>query len=540
MALVFPNVSVLSLAQESRFFDAGFNYSNSQTITINGLLTDLAQEQGVSGVWTGIQGLINTISNNTNFQPLILNGYNFGSGRIQNISFSAGNDVKTKSYTASLVVANTGSLVNFTGFYYSGIDISQFEFLQSFDEQYDFTRKENGGYSYNHSANIRFNSGAAGTLNAIGAAQNLVKTLFTGSNLGFAFYSGYTNKAGKRFYRESYNQIDNSCSFNETFDFDSYSGSYSVIRTNKYDLSQQGVITVTENGNIKGIIDPTFNSASAALNMEVQTSYSRCNSIFGFYAPQGSLPLLPSPIVKSYTIDSFNNNFGYNIGFTNQIDNSGMYFWSYTQSIDYVEGIARVKEVGSILGDGVNRSIAYNNALNAFNNVVVPSVYNRAGILYANEINPIPATYFIETQDRSFAPAKGLINYTYNFTNESIINGTNGVKRIDSRVGNGNPVYLYGKFGIFNNKEIVQDERTSTLGNQSYEMELRGERNVPLSDYLFNAVTQLNNTISTGVPDNIAYFIENASYNFRPNQNLVSVTAQTVYNQIADKTLVLK
>jgi len=540
MALVFPNVSLLSLNQESRFLDAGFNYSNSQTITINGLLIDLAQSQGISGVWTGIQGLINTVANDTNFQPLILNGYNFGSGRIQNIAFSPGIDVKTKSYTASLLVSNTGSLTNFTGFYYSGIDISNFQYLQSFNEDYAFTRKENGGYSYNHSAAIRFNSGSAATLNAIGAAKSLATTLFTGSNLGFAFYSGYTNKAGKRFYRESYNLIDNSCNFDETFDFDSYSGTYSVIRTNKYELSEAGIITVVENASIKGIIDPTFDAGSAAINVEEAGAYARCNTLYGLYAPPNAYPLIASPLVHNLTIDPFNNQFAYTLGFTNQINESGSYFWNYTQSIDYVDGIAKAKEVGEVIGDGANRSVSYNNAYTAFTGVVLPGIYGRAGVFYSNEINPVPNAYFIETQDRSFSPMQGVIRYAYNFTNESVVNGTNGIKRIDARVGGNNPVYLYGRFGIINSREVIQDEQTSTLGDQTYEVALRGERTVPLATYLTNATTQLNNIIASGIPTNIAYFIEDAAYSFRPNENLVSVSAKAVYNQTATKSLNLK
>lgn len=541
MALSFPNVSLLSFVQDSRFFDAGFNYSNSQRLTVNGILLDLINSQGVSGIWTGVNGLVNTVAVNTNFQPLILNGVNFGSGRIQNLSFSPGIDVQTKTYTADLIVSTTGSLTNLTGFYYSGLDISNFQFLQSFSEAYDFTRKENGGYSYTHNATIAFNSGDAGTLNAIGAAKALAKTLFTGSNLGFAFYSGYTNKAGKRFYTESYNLIDNSCSFNETFDFDSYSGTYSVIRTNRYELTEEGVINISENANIKGIIDPTFDAAGTALKMEADGAFARCSGLYLSYAPGGSYPLLSTPIVQSYVTDSFNNNLGYTLGYTNQINNSGAYLWNYTQQIDLVDGIVRASEVGQIQGDGANRSISYQNALDAFTNVVTPGVYGRMGTFYASEINPTPAVYFIETQQQSHSPIKGIISYTYAFTNESIINGSNGVKRIDVKVGGPEPVYLYGRFSIVNSKEIVQDEQQQTLGDMIYDMTIRGERTIPLSVYLANATTQFNNLLGSGVPLNsIAFYISEAGYAYEPNTSVVNVSLRTPYNEPAVRTINLK
>lgn len=541
MALNFPNVSLLSLVQDSRFFDAGFNYSTSKRLTVNGVLLDLINSQGVSGIWTGLNGLVNTVGLNLNFQPLILNGVNFGSGRIQNLSFSPGIDVQTKTYTADLLVSDTGSLTNFTGFYYSGIDISNFQYLQDFSEDYNFTRKENGGYAYTHSASIRFNSGSAASLNAIGAAKALVKTLFTGSNLGFAFYSGYTNKAGKRFYTENYNLIDNACSFNETFDFDSYSGTYSVLRTNKYDLTEAGLITVTEVANIKGIIDPTFETASAALKAEAGGAFSRCSGVYSLYAPGGSYPLLATPLVQSYVMDFFNNNLGYTLGYTTQINNSGLYFWDYTQQIDLTEGIVKAREAGQIQGDGANRSIAYGNAVTAFTGVVLPGLYGRMGAFYLSEINPTPATYFIETQQQAYSPMKGLVTYDYSFTNESVINGTNGTKRIDVKVNGENPVYLYGKFSIVNGREIIQDEQQSTLGDVTYDMTLKGEKILPLSSYLADAKAQLNNLLVSGAPPgNIAFYISEAGYSFSPNSNTVSVSMRTPFNKGAAKSVDLK
>jgi hypothetical protein len=134
MSLVFPNVSLLGLSQESRFFDAGFHYSTTKNINIQGLVIDLTNSFGISGIWTGQEGITKVIQSAQDYQNLILNGVSFGSGKINSISFSPGLDVRTKTYNASLIIQDSGNLFNLTGFFYSGINLSQFQYLEDFSE----------------------------------------------------------------------------------------------------------------------------------------------------------------------------------------------------------------------------------------------------------------------------------------------------------------------------------------------------------------------------------------------------------------------
>ena len=82
MPLNFPNVSVLGVDHNLRFFDAGFQYASSKRLSIGGSMLDLIVGFGITGIWTGEEGVLATIRNNQNYQALILNGVNFGSGRI--------------------------------------------------------------------------------------------------------------------------------------------------------------------------------------------------------------------------------------------------------------------------------------------------------------------------------------------------------------------------------------------------------------------------------------------------------------------------
>jgi hypothetical protein len=525
MALDFPNVEVLGINQEARFFDHGTNFSNIQKISLRGNVIDLLRTQGVTGIWSGSEGILATEYNNTNFQALIVNGYNFGTGRIVNMSFSPGVDVQTKSYSANLLLYNSGNLFTFSGTFYSGIRIQNFQYLQGFSEDYNFTRKRNLGYSYSHSANIRLNSGI-GTLQSIPEAKLIAQTLFTGSNLGLQFYSGFTNVAGKRFYTESYDLINNNCSFNETFDFDDYDGGgkYSATRVNSFQLDQNGEITVTENAIIRGIIYPTYQNAVSAIAGEMTGAYFRCNNLFGIYAPPASTPFINSPISQGRTFDLFNNVLTYTVTFSNKPDNFGPYFWDYTDNIQRTNGILTVTEEGTIRGKNENRNTAYTNAYNAWTTVIKPALNTRVGQFFIGAPTTgidQTATFFVETAKDSYSPFKSQVSYSYQFSNEQFLPGTNGVKKIYVDQKDNYSLYHYNTLGIFNVDTIVQNDYQSTLGSRTISMRAVGERICRMTDYFPSVIAGLN----LYIPGGTIFAITNLSYSFTPDENVFDLNA---------------
>lgn len=530
MPLNFPNVSLLSLNQESLFFDAGFNYSNRKSLTAQGTINDLTNSFGISGIWTGQEGILNTIKNNSNFNSLILNGYNFGTGRILNFNFDVDRDVQFKTYTVSLEIFETGNLFNLTGNYYSGIDTSNFQFLQNFNESYSFQKLENGGYSSNRSANIQFNSGL-GNLNAINSAKLLAKTLFTGNNLGFAFYSSYTSRVGRRIYNETYNSIDNSCSFSENFTFNNDSGTYSVLRTNSFDINENGIINVAENATIKGIETPTFDKAAQALDIELSGSFNRCNELYSIYAPASAENLINSRIRDGRTYDIFNNNLGYDVAYSNDRSNSGLYFWNYTQQVTYSDGIALLNENGTVIGRGGNRITSFNNAKNGYG-FIKSGVKSRADEFYLNNVGS-PSTNFIDGQSVGYSPYQGQITYNFDFSNEVTYTGFSGIKRIEVSDSNNSPIYSYAKYDIFNFKQIVQDQQNATQGQKSIQVNLIGERGVELPVYLENAKQIINSNLPSGVD----IYINGANYTFDELNNSANVSVNWNYNRTGIKTI---
>lgn len=528
MPLSFPNVSLLGLSQDSRFFDAGFQYAANRRLTIQGNLIDLTNSIGISGIWDGGQGIISTVANQNNYQDFNINGISFGSGKVESITFDAGLDVRTKSYQAVIDIQNSGNLFNLTGFFYSGIDISSFQYLNAFSENYDFNKKLNGGYSYSHSAGIQFSSGV-GQLNAIQAAQNLARTLFTGSNLGLAFYSGYTNKQGKRFIEESYNLIDNSVAFSEIFDFDNDLGNYSAIRTNSIDFDEAGVIHATERGNIRGIENPNYQKALAGLSLELTGAYYRCSGAAVAYIPSGAL-LLPYPTSQGRTYDLFNNSLSYEINFDNNRNNSGTYFWDYTQQVSRQDGIGTINENGTVIGRGENRIFAFTAAQNGFVEVK-NNIAGRTTSLFSSSFGL--SSNFQEKKRETSSPYQGRISYEYEYSNDSSLISNSGIRRKQVSVASNLPVYVYNKVGIFNYKEIAQNDYQSSVGSTTISMIIEGDKTVGLSDFLVTGLAEKSNR----APNGNNQYIGDINYSYDPNNNTLNSHLTWIYNLPAVQTI---
>lgn len=528
MPLAFPNVAVLGTTQDSRFFEAGFEYASFRRISIQGLVTDLTETFGITGVWNGQQGILNTISNIYNYQDLYINGHSFGSGRLESISFDAGNDVRTKGYQASLLIYNSGNLFNFTGLYYSGIDISNFQYLQSFQEDYSFDHKLNGGYSYTHNANIQFISGCIG-LNAIEAAQAVARTLFTGSNLGFAFYPGYTNKQGKRYFTEVYNTLNNDCVFQERFDFDADDGDYSAIYTTAVQLDERGVVTTTEQGIIRGITNPNYQNALSAIATQLTGSYYRCSGASSYYFSGSSL-LKRSPITQGRIIDIFDNNIGYTVVFDNNPNNSGIYFWNYTQETARQDGIGTITEQGEVIGRGENTIIAFNNAQNGFVGIKA-GISGRMSSLFSSTFGSYSG--FLQNKQEGYAPVQSRVNYSQQYSNDPTLVSNTGIRRIVVTDNTNKSVYIYNKINIVNYAEIAQDDFQSTPQSTTMTVALEGDKTVGLTQFLAAAVAQINSRIPIGNDR----FIGDCSYSFAPNDNTSNVNLTWIYNKGAVKTI---
>ncbi len=524
MALYFDKVSLLALNQEFKSLGAGFNYSNTKTFTMEGIVNDLHNVVGVSGILSGIAHITDEFYS---YQTIVLNGINFGSGRVLSLNFNASNDVQLNRYTASVSTFNNGDLSNLTGPLYSSVNTSNWLLLDNFTESYNFTRKENGGYSYIHNANIQFFQGPT-NINALDAAKALAQSLFVGSPaLGVDFYAGFTEKVGKRFYTETYDVVNNACAFQETFDFDADDGNYSFIYTDTIELQANGIVNVTENGIIKGIVSPNFSSAKEGFDAQFNGAITRCqDAITNYtYGNNAYASLKTTPISQNINYNLFIGEISYAVAFTNDPKYYNTYFWTYTTEQAQQDGYYIASENGSIIGRADNRPDAYDNA-KAGAATAIAGIGTR---ILAFE--PSLSTSFYQIgRTRSDSPFKGIVNYSAQYSAKpSLLIGT--TNKVDVVVEDNASVYQYNKFGIFNVGNILQNAESSLPKTRTVNLIVYGQSSQELNTY---------RTIINGIINNYKLtdgIVTNCNYSYSPNNNIMTCNAEWVAAGDADTSI---
>ena len=114
----FNNATLLTYNKRFEFLGNTTRFKSVKDLTVQGLLLDLTNSDGVSGI---IAQLRVFQTDNDNWQDIVLNGYGFGKGIITKVDFSEGNDIRTKTYTVSISIPETGDFSSLTTGDYSNI-----------------------------------------------------------------------------------------------------------------------------------------------------------------------------------------------------------------------------------------------------------------------------------------------------------------------------------------------------------------------------------------------------------------------------------
>lgn len=494
----FNGVRILSYSHENRFFGDLFRYGTRKSVSIEGSLLDLQNNSGVSiYLVTGQNNLLGQ-----DYTPININGVNFGSGRLLNVSFPEGQDIQEKIYNAELEIFLTGNLYNLTGNYYQGINPNNFHLLENLNESFSYSQNSQGEKQFVHSVSLRAYSGSG---DALTFAKLIASGLKDAVNVT-GLFSGYNNVGKKKYITENINKISNEYGFTETYIVNKESGNYSVNFIHSLNLEDNGFITVTENGNIKGLTS-TWSDTYNGINSEIAQSLGRCSGLFQNYAPS-TYSLKSKPITLAKELNEFDNTANYSITYTNDFSLRTGFSWTYTNDIRKVQNIVNVSEQGQILGWGRTPSEKFSAALNGYNQIKggvegrVTSLYNTAGTLL-KLFRPVN----VET---SYSEFVGTVNYAVEYTNDANYVFDPFIKTVETSITDNEPVRHINIYEIVNVGELVQPMNLRTLGQRSLQMNVIGKRNAVLQHYTNFARNWANRYIPSGSD----VFINEASYSY--------------------------
>lgn len=552
MAINFSNCSVLSYNSQNVFFGNNISrYKTVKNLSIKGIVGDLFNWSGVKPVVSGISELLQS---SVDFQPIILNSYNFGNGKITSWNFSEGQDhwVRESEFTCEVEIFESGNLEALTGAFYGNFGqllaepAVGIQFLDSMEENFSFNQGKNNLIEAEHTLNIKFISGDDNT-SPITKARYLAAQIFSSGTLDYSpsgallatgllftlyFPSGLVTGdiiPNKRYFNESYNLVDYSCNFSEKYYYDPTTNkNWFVEVAHSCQTDENGITNLTENGSIKGLVIPTWAAAISGYNEQQVNIFDRCNSVFTSYVGTGGYLLINQPIQQGSTFNKFAGTLDYSYQFTNNpMMNSG-YSWIYNITVDVNNEIVTVSEQDTIVGMGkINTAAKYNNAVSGFN-IVSTGILSRISGAYSGAISPTKNLKKISANSEN-SPYKGTVGATNTYSDDPSLIFNGAINKKNVVVNDTKPSFIWGDFFIAGTeatqgRELLQNGSNTNLGAKNINITYNYDRSLGQSaaSTLFSLFkTDVNNLTSSLPTDHFTsecnFSIEETSNTFQGN-----------------------
>lgn len=515
----FNNVRILGYSHSSNFFGEDvFRFRSDKNLSIQGTLLDLT---GANKVSSGIWNEMNLLSNFSDYEPVVINGVTFGSGRMESLTFEPGQDIDSKDYSATLSVYVTGNLFNLTGEFYTGIDISNYRYINDLAEDFSY---DTVGDEKTYTQRIAISCFSGNGINPLDLAKNIAENLFSVNSItGLISDYNYVNSNPK--YTESIDLINNSYQVDKTVTIGNESGDYSVTRTHSVSLGEDGYVTVEEKGEIKGIknSDP-WTAAITGTNKEVETSYPRCSGVFNVYNDSPSAELNQKILSLSKNLNRFSDSISYSVLYSNDKRNKFIDGASHEQTSEVSQnenGLYEVNLRGTVLGWGLNHLQKFEAAKTAFNNDVKPFFNNIVRLaLQKNATTFLP--WKVLSSSVSYSQFNGSVSYDYTYTTDYSYKA--GIfKKEEVDISDTYKNNIINRYGIFNQSEIIQKSSIYSMSSRNLSLTLIGKRGVLYETYLTRARDIINGYIPGESLLALDVYIKEIDYTFNPNRNTLNV-----------------
>jgi hypothetical protein len=510
--MVFDNVKLMSYSHQSRFLGGdSVLIGIVKTIEITGYILDLTNSRGVSKIVSDVRAIRTMLSQ---FQDIILNGQNFGRGKATSFSVDSGNWVRTTQYQATFEILQEIPLGGTSSGDFSSINLNgrKLHLLKDLTESFsiDFD-KNNKILNGTHSIDLQFN-GLNSNSDLLADASFLASILLSTLPGDFveSTYIYRTNSITSN--SENYNLIDGRCGFVKTFTYNNEDTTkqYSVERENNISINIDGIVEVFENIRIKAEDRGDYETIIVnAIKTEKNTAYSRCLSLFNKYKTKLNLDatafnLINIPREHTNTIDRFNGTGSLNIIFDNdkkrlETDFSIERSLTLSRTEEY---IWTVSETGSVTGKGkIGSAERYQRAQNGWATQVKPGIENRVSTFYYTASDQTSGTPIFIRKTVSKNQYNGLINYTYEYSDDPKIN-LDGKKITISRNDTGLPP-IFKDFVVPNNTYVLkQNMGYVNMGTHTVTVELNaGCDNSTQQSQSFNGFSYFNEMRSLAILD---------------------------------------
>ena len=495
----FTEAQLLSYSSQNKFLSEGeFRYGSTKMLSIESFIDVRVSNADASGVKESQEKLMQAISGAHDFEKIIVNGHDFGYGRITSIDSESAqswdiNQIRMGKHTFGIEISDSGenNLYNMTGDYFTGLKekFSKHHLLENFDENFSFNFEGGDAYSYDHSVSAKYFSGAEVT-DPIEEAKSLAEGIFE-QDPSFGFLSsqksGFYHLDGKKYFTETYDLQTNNCSFSKHFECKSrygFNDPFSSAITHSLRCDEGGLITVSERGEVVGLDDDggseLYDSALDGMNALIDGSFNRCTGVFsgysGFYENDYANDLNATYLTLQKTLDKTSSNLTYDVSYNNSPGLSGAIGQHvYTLSLEAANnGVRNVSEngtVSSFASRGEQDPVSLYNSMSIDNN----SKY-RCGNFYSGIVTNRRNEYDFFQKDRFNLTESSIdyqcsgkkVSYTKNFTDDPSIIKTNNISKMDISTSDVFKIETTNAFFIPNQqKEILHRRGITNLASRN-------------------------------------------------------------------------
>jgi hypothetical protein len=471
--MIFNNVSVLGYKHENKFFgEKSLSYASLKTFSIRGYILDLTSANGVDKI---LQDFLEISNKAKTFQNIVLNGENFGVGKVKSLNIDAGNWVRTTEYTADIEILSEAPLQNISSSEFTGLTLTnkQLKLLKSLNESFnvDFDNQSKI-LSGEHSIEIEYDADNS-NVNLIALAQSLaselLKTLPTSVD-----QANYNTRSNYRTLNsENYDVINGKAGFRRSFSYNTGNNidqPYSIKREHSLTINEEGIAEVKESCEIKAESDKPslYENALIGLNSQLSSEsavYTRALNFFIQYQNKFGISrnINSHFLSKEIQINKFAGIINYTVTFDNDPKKANpLYSWENTKTLDRAEnGVWSVSEEGAINGIGkIGESRKYLNAENGWNSVK-SGIFSRINSFYIFYAKPKSGGN-LEFLSKSVNKSKynGSINYNYSYSDDPAIQSTGDIKKIETELSDTGLQLITKNFIVPNNRYSILQNRT--------------------------------------------------------------------------------
>jgi hypothetical protein len=454
--------------------ESNIPYKFIEEYTLEGLVIAFNNSTGATDIWTKVDALSQKIKDKvTNDISININGTTFSNiYRITSINFqrpsTPDQDVKSKNFSISFErhVAVADSLLSTYG-------VSNLEQINSID--FSITSEQNvNSVTITKNLNIQYTTIYEGNICEESASSvfNLINSIFT------------TYSKGRKYTSQTCDQRNKSLNVQERMvTFDNTSQDFGEFLGYELSIQNNGVFTVTENGNIQSNNDSHTMSALKAKAESLKSgAFTRCQNFTTIYYQKLNLivasyeyNLQNLPISSNLNVDGSNMSATYSVTYSNDPRNVTDVIVNISEEVSSSVLKDEVKKVqsGSVLGMGVT-DFASSNQKFSKAKTKYQSLYS--SVLSAaknldNQQNILSHKYpsYLTNANVTFNISEGSINFNHTFvSNKGFDSKDTNFVSVSAEATSRGPLHLVNSFLIFGGvqegKELIQDVAQGKVG----------------------------------------------------------------------------